>query len=164
MATPERFVSPAVADIMEKHLRAYPEVFEGFDVNEIVCFHYKGKEDTRRPLKIKPVRDPFDMLVDKVYIIQVADATWNEMTPTQRHLAVFHTMCAIPEGAFDKESREYGKVKKPDYELFAEEFAAAGGVPNWMENPEAKDPLEKKKSSTPKRAVTTAGVAAGATA
>ena len=65
------------------------------------------------------------------------------MDSKRRNLAVFHIMCAFPEGAFDEESANYGKLKQPDIKMFMTEYAACGGVPNWMENPAAKDPMER---------------------
>jgi hypothetical protein len=52
-------------------------------------------------------------------------------------------MCAIPNGGFDEQSKMYGKIRQPDFKMFMQEFAASGGVPNWEENPAAKDPMEQ---------------------
>jgi len=132
-----------VSDIMETMVKSFPQVFRGFDVNQVFCVYTKDKQDFKKPLKIRPIRYPFDILATKVYIIEVADGTWKDLDQKRKNLTVFHTMCSIPEGAFDEESKYYAKVKKPDYELFAEEFSVSGGIPNWMENDSASDPMEK---------------------
>lgn len=135
-------VSSEVQDIMESIVERFPSVFEGFDVSKIGVVHTKKKASRRRPLRIVCVRYPVDVWLDKTYIVEVAEKTWQDLTQKQKNLAVFHTMCAFPEGAFDESSKNYGKKKQPDYEMFAEEFAVTNGVPNWMENPEARDPFE----------------------
>jgi len=153
-------VGPEVTDIMEKMLQTFPEVFSGFDVNLISCVHTKNKESARKPLMLKAVRYPYDVWLNKVYIVEVAEKTWAEMDQKRKNLAVFHTMCAIPEGAFDPESKDYARIKRPDYELYAEEFAVSGGVPNWMENDDAHDPMEKsKKKKVARNPVTVEDVA-----
>jgi hypothetical protein len=65
------------------------------------------------------------------------------MTPKQKNLAVFHIMCAIPEDGFTESANHYGKKIKPEISMYMREFAASGGVPNWMENPAAVDPMER---------------------
>ena len=137
-------VCPEVTDIMEAILKKFPTVFPGFDVNKIGCVHTASKKNPKKPIKITSVRYPYDVWIDKTYIVEVMEDTWQEMSDKQKNLAVFHIMCAIPDGAFDEQSKEYGKKKRPDYEMYAEEFAVTGGVPNWMENDEANDPLAKK--------------------
>jgi hypothetical protein len=84
--------------------------------------------------------------MSKVYIIEVADETWSEMGEKKKRLSVFHTMCAIPEGAFDAQSENYAKIRRPDYEMYAEEFAVTGGVPNWLDNDDARDPIDSDDS------------------
>jgi len=133
-------ITPEIEDIMEKIISTYPKVFEGFDVNLIQSFHTIGKK-SRKPLKLIPVKYPQNIFIDKVYLIEVFKELWADMSDKQKGLAVFHIMSAIPsaEGAFDKESQNYGKKKRYDIEMYAEEFAVSGGVPNWMENPDASD-------------------------
>ena len=142
-------VSPEVTDIMVKMTEKFPKVFPGFDTQQITVSHTNGKTCSRKPLKIYPIKYPYSVLIDKAYIIEVAQDTWQEMNDKQKRLAVFHTMCAIPEGAFDSTSKNYAGKKKPDYEIYDAEFAVSGGVPNWMDNEEAQDPLEQP---TPKKA------------
>jgi len=134
--------STDVSDIMEDIIDKFPRVFPGFDLNQIGIIHSNGKKSKKNPLKIRSVRYPYDVWMSKVYIIEVADETWSEMCDKKKHLSVFHTMCAMPEGAFDAQSDNYAKIRKPDYEMYAEEFAVTGGIPNWMDNDEARDPME----------------------
>jgi hypothetical protein len=154
-------VSPEVTDIMEKVVKTFPSVFPGFDINKIISVHTKNKKSksNKCPINLKPVRYPYDILIDKTYICEVMDDTWNDMTDKQRNLAVFHTMCAIPEGAFDEASKSYAKKKAPDYHIYAEEFAVTGGVPNWMENPDTRDVFDAKNDNIKRAAVTADSVA-----
>jgi hypothetical protein len=141
-------VSPEVNEIMTKMADTFPKIFPGFDAAKIGCTHTTGKVNSRKPIALKAVKYPYDVYCDKVYIAEVAQDTWQEMSEKQKRLAVFHTMCAIPEGAFDPQSKKYAGKRRPDYEMYAEEFAASGGVPNWMDNEDAEDPLDAK---TPKK-------------
>lgn len=136
-------VCPEATDIMERIVEKYPQVFETIDVSRVGAVLTRGKS-SRFPLKLKPVKYPFNVWIDGVdYILEVFDVQWSEMDDKQKALAVFHIMCMFPQGAFDENSSDFAKKKRADYELFAEEFAVSGGVPNWMENPSAEDPLEE---------------------
>ena len=137
MPRPEFYVTNEVQDIMERIADKFPNVFPGFDVSRLGCLFTKGKK-ARKPIRLIPVSYPRDVWVDKTYIVEVFDANWCEMTPKQRNLAVFHTMCSIPEGGFDPESKSFGKKRRYDYEMFAEEFAVTNGVPNWLDNDDAR--------------------------
>ena len=136
-------VSSEVTDIMEKFVNRFQKVFGHFNLAKIGCMHTHKKENEKRPLTLKAVGYPYDVYLPKTYLVEVAQKTWAEMEDRQKHLAVFHIMCAIPEGGFDEQSKSYAKKRRPDYEIFAEEFAVTGGIPNWMENDAAKDPLLK---------------------
>jgi hypothetical protein len=142
-------VKPEVTDIMEKMIDGFPSVFEGFNVNQIGVTHTKkGKKKAKKPTRLIPVGYPYSVWIDKVYIIEVIEHLWANMTQKQKNLAVFHIMCSIPKDAFDPKSKSYAKKRRPDYEVFAEEFAVSGGIPNWMENEvEPRDPLEVAKGN-----------------
>lgn len=138
MARPDFEVTNEIQDIMERIAETFPRVFPGFDVNKIGSLFTKDKK-ARKPIRVISVGYPRDVWIDKTYIVEVFDEAWKEMTPKQRNLAVFHSMCFIPEGGFDAESSAYGKKRRYDYEMFAEEFAVTNGVPNWLENDDARD-------------------------
>ena len=129
-------VTGEVTDIMERIAEKFPVVFPSFDVNQVGATMTKGKK-ARKPARLIPVRYPFSVwLASKVYIVEVFYDMWTEMNQKQRNIAVFHVMCAIPEGEFDTESKDYGRRRVPDYELYHEEFAVSGGHPDWMDNPD----------------------------
>ncbi len=131
-----------VSDIMEKMLDKFPRMFEGFDVKSL-HFIVTCKKKGRQALKLRPVGYPNEVFVGKPYIVEVLEEAWKKMTSQKtKNLAVFHVMCAIPNGGFDPASKYYGKTVRPQIVMYEMEFAAAGGVPNWMENPLARDPLE----------------------
>jgi len=152
-------VTPEITDIMEAVLDTYPDVFPGFDLSMIGTVITKKKR-SRRPVRLQTVGYPKDVFCDKVYIVEAFEKDWTELTQKKKNLAVFHVMCSIPEGGFDTTSKHYGKKRKPDYEMYVEEFAASGGVPNWMENDDAKDPMDKgSKKKTSRTPVTSKDVA-----
>jgi len=155
-------VSPEVTDIMERIIKSCPTVFSGFDIEAIGSVHTKNKKvkGNKPPIVMKPVKYPFDVWMDKTYICEVADDTWQSMTDKQKNLSVFHVMCSVPDGAFDEQSKNYGGKRRPDYVMYAEEFAVTGGVPNWMENPDARDVFDARaKDDLERVAVTLDGIA-----
>lgn len=134
------YSDPEVKSIMEKFLKHFPMLFEGFDISGInVVFTRKKK--SRRAIRLVPVRYPYDVYINKPYIVEVFESKWKDMDVKRRNLAVFHIMCSIPTGGFDQTSSHYARKARPDIEMYLAEFAAAGGVPNWMENAAARDPM-----------------------
>ena len=135
-----------VQDIMEAYLERFPTMFEGFDTAKIGFVTTKkknAKQDGKKAIKLHQVKYPHSVWFGKVYICEVLEAPWKKLDQTKRNLAVFRTMCQVPTAAFDESSKMYGKTLKPDIQMFTREFAAAGGVPNWEENPAAKDPMKQ---------------------
>jgi hypothetical protein len=137
------YSDPEVKSIMERFIEHFPGMFEGFNVDNIQVVFTKKKK-ARRPIRLIPVRYPQDVFIGKPYIIEVFEAWWEKMTPKQKNLAIFHVMCAVPEGGFDEQSSHYAKKVRPDVEMYLREYCAAGGVPNWLENDAAKDPMEQE--------------------
>lgn len=129
-----------VEDIIDELLLKYPKVFSFFDVNKIQSVILDNKK-SKKPIKIVPIKFPYDISSTKTYYFIVYDECWKDMNQTQKNIAVFKAMISIPDGGFNEEDKNYAKIRKPDYELYAEEFAVTGGVPNWMENPDVRDPL-----------------------
>ena len=132
-----------VQDIMEKYLDRFPGMFEGFDPSKI-GFVITLKKKSKEPIRLHCVPYPLDVFCSsKVYVVEVFKALWKQMDVKRKNLAVFRTMCSIPDGGFDEASRHYGKKLQPDIRMYMKEFAACGGVPNWMDNPAAADPMER---------------------
>ena len=133
-----------VQDIMEAFVERFPSMFEGFDASKIgfVTTKKKGKK-TGPALKLHKVAYPQNVWLSKAYICEAQDGVWKRLDAKKKNLNVFRTMCAIPPGGFDEQSKAYGKVLTPDIKMFMREFAASGGVPNWEENPSAMDPMEQ---------------------
>jgi hypothetical protein len=135
------YSDPEVKLIMEKFINKYPSIFEGFNVDQMNVVYTKGKK-AKKPIRVIPVRYPYDVYVNKPYIVEVFETWWAKLSQVQKNLAVFHVMCAIPKGGFDEQSSHYAKKAKPDIEMYLTEFVASGGIPNWLENPSASDPME----------------------
>jgi predicted metallopeptidase len=134
-------VSGEISDAMENMIDAFPALFEGFDVNRVLCVMSRRKK-SKDPVKLINIGYPREILSDKVYIIEVFFETWKTMSQKKKNLALFHAMCGVPPGGFDETNKNYGKKRRPDYAMYLEEFAVSGGVPNWMENDAARDPLK----------------------
>jgi hypothetical protein len=135
-----------VKDIMERFIERFPKMFEGFDVDGI-GFIVTKKKKSAKPIRLLTVSYPMDAFLQKPYIVEVFESVWRPMTPKQKNLAVFHIMCAIPQEGFDESSKYFSKKVKPEITMYMREFAASGGVPNWMENPSAVDPMENTEDN-----------------
>lgn len=131
-----------VQDIMEKFVEKFPQIFEGFDASRI-GFVMTKKKKSKIPVKLSKVGYPMDVFTNKTYVVEAFQSVWKDIDQKKRNLAVFHAMCAIPDGAFDEQSKNYGKKLQPEIKMYMREYAASGGVPNWMENPSAIDPLDR---------------------
>lgn len=135
-----------VQDTMEAIIERFPMMFDGFDTSKIGFVTTKSKKKgkaTGPALKLVKVGYPHNVWLSKAYIVEAGEGAWKKMDTKRKNLSVFKIMCAIPVGGFDEQSKAYGKVLPPDYKMFMREFAASGGVPNWEENPAAKDPMEQ---------------------
>jgi hypothetical protein len=135
------YSDPEVKTIMERFIEKFPGMFEGFNCEAIHVIFTKKKK-SRKPVRLVPVRYPFDAFINKPYIVEVFEEWWQKFNAKQKNLAVFHLMCAVPEGGFDEQSSHYAKKMRPDVEMYLREFAASGGVPNWVENDAATDPMD----------------------
>jgi hypothetical protein len=128
--------------IIEKMLDKFSKVFEGFDLDKVGIIETKGKKVTQKtPIKVKPIGYPAYMFTsDKIYTMEVNQAHWFQLDDKRKRLSVFRAMLAIPTGGFEEDSKFYGKLKKPDYQVYKEEFAVTEGVLDWMEDDRARDP------------------------
>jgi hypothetical protein len=129
-------------DIMERFLERFPGMFEGFDVSKM-GFVMTAKKKSKMAIKLHCVAYPLDVFCGQTYIVEVFKSVWKKMDDKKKNMAVFRAMCEIPDGGFDDASKHYGKKLQPEIKMFMKEFAACGGVPNWMDNPAAADPMER---------------------
>jgi len=135
------YSDPEVRSIMEKFIAKFPGLFEGFNC-DLINVVFTKKKKARKPIRLISVRYPQDVYISKPYIVEVFVIWWERMNQKQKNLAVFHVMCAVPEGGFDEQSSHYAGKVRPDVEMYLREFAASGGVPNWLENDAAADPMD----------------------
>jgi len=134
--------APDVKEIMEKFLEQYPTMFEGFNTDSMFFFMTQKKK-SKEPIKVHAVGYPNYAASGKPYIVEVFEVWWKAMNQKKKNLAVFRAMCSIPDGGFDEKSKYYGKKLQPSIKMYMREYAACGAVVNWMENPAAKDPMER---------------------
>jgi len=138
------YSDPEPKEIMEAYCDRFDAMFEGFDVDGFNVVFTKKKK-SQFPVKLHSVNFPNHVFSNgKPYILEVFDEWWKDMNQRQKNTAIFHIMCAIPDGGFDEQSKMYAKKLKPEVCCYMLEFAATGGVPNWFDNPSAKDPLERE--------------------
>lgn len=157
MSRPDYEILPDVNEIMEKLVEKYPIVFPGYDSNNVFVVFTKGKK-YRKVVKVRSVRYPYSVKIKQPYVMEVFKDTWDEITQKQKNLSVFRSMLHIPEGGFDSESNFFGKIRKPDYEMFVEELSVSGGVPGWLDDDsDAKDPMDKPGTDGKERKPVTKG-------
>jgi len=138
-------------DIVERFLEKFPDMFEGFDTSRMEFVRTKKKK-AKEPIKLHTVPYPLNVLCSsKVYVVEVFDSIWKKMDDKRKNLAIFRTMCAIPDGGFDEASKFFGKKLQPEIKMYMKEYAACGGGPNWMENPAAVDPMEQTSKQIAER-------------
>jgi len=141
---------PEVRDIVERYVKKFPRVFDGFKVEDIFYIvTQKKKLRGKHPIKVKPVPYPHYVSSGKTYVFETFETSWEKMTPKRKNPSVFHSMCSIPLGGFDTASVKYGKLLKPDFNLYRSEYAASGGVADWFEDDSARDPMEIDASEVP---------------
>jgi hypothetical protein len=141
-------ISAEITDIAEKMIEKFEVLFSHVDLDKIIGIHVNGKKNGKEPIKLVNNKFPYNVIIDnKVYFAIVDSELWKEMNEKRRNLAVFHILCSLPEGAFDVESKDYGKIKKPDYKVFREEYLMCGAA-DWLDNDAAKDPLNEKDVKT----------------
>ena len=135
-----------VKDIMERLIERFPAMFAGFDTDNIAFITTKKKKSAKA-IRLVSVGYPMEAFLNKPYIVEAFEERWKRMNSKQKNLAVFHIMCAIPEGGTNTADKHYGKKTRPEITMYMREFAASGGVPNWMENPAAVDPMENTEEN-----------------
>ena len=143
-----------VQDIMEAFIERFPTMFEGFDTSKIGFVTTRAKKGKDKKsglaLKLHKVPYPHNVWLTKVYIVEAFEARWKKLDLKKKNLNVWRVMCAIPNGGLDEQSKSYGKVLKPEINMFLMEYAASGGVVNWEENPAAKDPMDQTQETVKK--------------
>lgn len=128
-------------EIMEKLIKKYPVIF-GHIVPDKIGFVMNLKNKSHIPIKVSSVKFPDAIWNDNVYTFVVFQDCWQTLESKQRNLAVAQAMCQIHPDGFAEQSQGYAKIVKPTITTFLEVFSMAGGVPNWLENASATDPLE----------------------
>lgn len=140
-----------VKDIAERYLETFPAIFEGFNL-DLIHFVMTKKKKSKEPIKVHAVGYPAHLFMHP-YVVETFQTWWKDMTPKQKNLAVWRAMCRIPNSGFDELAKLYGRKLQPEIQMFMMEYAACGGVPNWMDNPAAQDPMsrtaEEVKKSIP---------------
>jgi hypothetical protein len=131
-----------VRDIMERFLERFPGMFEGFDPSKM-GFVMTAKKKSKEPIKLHCVPYPLNVFCSHAYVVETFKTWWGRADAKKRNMAVFRTMCSVPDGGFDEMSKHFGKKLQPEIKMYMKEYAACGGVPNWMDNPAAIDPMER---------------------
>jgi len=135
-----------VKHIVETFVEKFPSVFSGFRVNDVGFVLTKRKKPRgRHPIKVRSVSYPYFVFSGLTYIFEVLETKWEDLDRKRRNLAVFHAMCSVPVDGFDVDSKDYGKIVKPDFLLYRAEYAAAGGVADWFEDDRARDPMDAER-------------------
>lgn len=138
------YVTNEVVDIMEKIIDTFPQYFSNFNTSLVqTVFTKKKKSANNKVFKVHAVRYPVSVCADdKTYVVEMFDENWKKLPENKKYLQVFRMMLYIPEGGFDVTSKQYGKIKKPDIDLFMRELEVTKD-PNWQEADAVPNILEK---------------------
>lgn len=128
-------------EIAGRLIAKFPEIFGHIEA-ERIGFVMDLKKKSSVPIKVIPVRFPHSIWNDNVYIFVVYNDCWSTLEQKQRNLGVAEALCSIHKDGFAELSKGYGKTVRPEINTYLEVFAMAGGVPNWLDNVNAADPLE----------------------
>ena len=129
-------VNTDVQQMMEKIIENFPNDFQKFDTDSVHVVFTKGKpaKSKSKIYKLKGCKYPEDTLHEKTYCLEIADEDWKLLSDKQKYHLVHRVMISIPEEGFETESKEYGKLIKHDYDIYAKEYKVTNGVPNWLED------------------------------
>jgi hypothetical protein len=127
-------VTTEAKDIMEKIMTAFPNEYQGFDLDAIHTVITKKKKSKKSVYKLRAAKYPEDTLHDKVYFLEIFDENWKILDDNQKAHLMNRVMMSIPEGAFANSNESYGKLNKHDYETYGKEFKLTGGILNWLED------------------------------
>jgi len=126
------------------------KMFSAFESDRVFYLTVKGKK-YKKPIKVTSCRFPYNLVSDPyIYIFEVMGDVWAALSQKQKNLSVYHAMCSVAPGGFEPSSKDFARKLSYDYELYADEYEVAG-VPDWLENPEASDPLESNEKDNKKR-------------
>lgn len=128
-------------EIMVKLIAKYPTIFGHVEVDRI-GFIRNLKKKSDLPTKLVAVKHPHDIWNDNTYILEIFGDCWGTLEQKQKNLAIAQVLCSIHSEGFSENSKNYGKTIKPNIVSYLEVFSLSGGIPNWLENPSALDPLE----------------------
>jgi len=129
-----------VKEIAAKLIEKYPTLY-GHITPDKIGFVMDLKSKSHTPIKVKAVSFPDSIWNDNVYTFRVYQDCWSTLENKQRNLAVAQALCSLHVDGFSETATGYGKIIKPNINTYLEVFAMAGGVPNWLENNQAVDPL-----------------------
>jgi len=130
-----------VKEIAVKLIEKFPTIFGHINVDKI-GFVMDLKKKSSFPIKVNKVSFPNSIWNDNVYVFIIYNDCWATLEQKQRNLGVAQSLCSIHLDGFSETSTGYGKIIKPNINTYLEVFAMAGGVPNWLENVNAADPLQ----------------------
>jgi len=133
-------------EIALKLIETYPQLFGHVNAEKIGWIR-NLKKASKIPIKVYKVSYPNSIWNDNVYIIEVFNDCWACLENNQKNLAVAQAMFSIHAEGFSENSQNYQKLVKPNISTYLEVFSLAGGVPNFLENASANDPLKDVPSA-----------------
>lgn len=139
-----------IYETMQRIADRFP-MFEEFEPEKVLVV-FRDEKKLKKIYRAKGFTYPASLETDKAYLVEIQDAAWADFDESKRNMLVFKFMVSVPMGGFDPDSKEYAKIKKPDYEMYAEEFAACGGNPDWI-NCDVTDPMEQGGDSVERQPV-----------
>jgi len=126
------------AELAEKIVIKYPDVFSGIEVGKIRCVAITNKD--RKPGKemytIKGVQMPMAMDIPYRWYVVIYSSDWEELEETYKLLLLARILRGIPIDLEDE-----GKVNAPDYKDYDVMVETFG--PNYLLKPKMKNMLEE---------------------
>ena len=131
MATKEYQMDTVARELAEKLVGAYQTIFEGVDVDNIGFIRIIGKKPSKAKGKLYKVGWPYEVYMDKYYVMEIDGAGWDIMSEQQQAMLIFHELLHVPDGGCDPQSKNHRKIRKHDVEDFSECLIAADMNLDW---------------------------------
>lgn len=122
-------------DIAHQLIFKYPHFFAS-DINLKKIYFMRTEEYEPKSwiARVKTIGHPWSGLPsmeDYIYLLEVIDTKYTELSMAQRSLLIFHELLHIAEGGCDFESKNCGKLRDHEIQDFPEIIAASGGHLYW---------------------------------
>ena len=107
-------VKPMVDELVEKYSEDLIHI-----IPERIGYLTFSKQKSKKQAYIGPVKPMYAMYMKLDYIMCIHLENWMGLTTGEKKVLLFHELLHIPEGGFDRESKEYRKTEDHDVKDFS---------------------------------------------